>query len=81
MKLFLIGNGSIGRKGKSNELELFDKIIVEKAKKEKPNFLFIGLASAFSDSYYDIMKNNYKKLGCNTFYLKKSNLVNNPNIV
>ena len=54
MKLFLIGNGSIGRKGKSNELELFDKIIVEKAKKEKPNFLFIGLASAFSDSYYDI---------------------------
>ncbi|MBR4262597.1 MAG: Type 1 glutamine amidotransferase-like domain-containing protein [Bacilli bacterium] len=81
MKYFLIGNGSIGRRGQINELEPFDKIIVEHTKKDNPNFLFIGLASSFADSYYDIMKNNYKRIGCNTSYLKKSNLVNNPDIV
>jgi dipeptidase E len=81
MKYFLIGNGSIGRRGQINELEPFDKIIVEKTNKANPNFLFIGLASQFSDSYYDIMKNNYKKLGCYPTYLKKSNLINNPEIV
>ena len=81
MNFFLIGNGSIGRRGMINELEPFDKIIVEKTNKEKPIFLFIGLASNFSDSYYDIMKNNYKKLGCSPIYLKKSNLINNPDIV
>ena len=81
MRFFLIGNGNCGRNKTPNELEPFDKIIVESTNKDKPNFLFIGLASTFSDSYYDIMKNNYKKLGCNTIYLKKSNLINNPNIV
>ncbi len=81
MHLFLIGNGNCGRNNTPNELEPFDRVIVAKTNKEKPNFLFIGLASSFSDSYYDLMKKNYKSLGCNIFYLKKSNLINNPDIV
>ena len=49
--------------------------------KEKPIFLFVGLASSFSDSYYDDMKKIYQKLGCHTTYLKKKNILNNPDIV
>lgn len=49
--------------------------------KERPNFLFIGLANKFSDSYYDTMKDIYKELGCECSYLKKKNLINNYDIV
>ena len=63
------------------ETKLIDEEIVKMTKKENPNFLFIGLASSHSDSYYDTMKSIYKDLGCNTVYLKKSNIINNPDIV
>lgn len=81
MHLFLIGNGNVGKNNTENELEIIDKIIVKSTNKENPNFLFVGLASSFADSYYDVMKKNYKSLGCETVYLKKSNLKNNPDIV
>ena len=81
MHIFLIGGGSNGRAGKPNDLEPIDKLIVESTKKSNPKFLFIGLASSFADSYYDLMKNNYRSLGAVPVYLKKKNILNNPDIV
>ena len=81
MKLMLIGGGEIGRGSTNYETKEIDEEIVKMSDKEKPNLLFIGLASSFSDSYYDYIKNIYKELGCNTVYLKKKNVINNPDIV
>ena len=78
-KLMLIGGGNT-RNGIYNTKEI-DEEIIRMTNKDKPNFLFIGLANSFADSYYDSMKTIYKNLGCNTVYLKKSNIVNNPDIV
>ncbi len=80
-KFMLIGGGNVGRGHTSYETETIDKEIVKMAGKENPNFLFIGLASNFSDSYYDTMKKIYKNLGCETVYLKKKNILNNRDIV
>ena len=38
----------------------FDEEIVKMPGKVNPNFLFVGLASSFSDSYFDTMKKIYK---------------------
>lgn len=81
MKLMLIGGGSNGHNNHPYETKEIDEEIVKMTNKENPIFLFIGLASSFSDSYYDVMKEIYKKLGCKTTYLKKSNIINNPDIV
>lgn len=80
-KFVLIGGGNVGRGNTEYETENIDKEIVKITEKENPNFLFIGLASNFSDSYYDTMKKIYKELGCNCAYLKKKNILNNPDIV
>ena len=81
MKLMLIGGGSNGHNNHPYETREIDEEVVKMTNKENPVFLFIGLASSFSDSYYDVMKEIYKKLGCKTTYLKKSNILNNPSIV
>lgn len=81
MKLMLIGGGETGRGDKAYSTGAIDQEIVKMTEKEKPNFLFIGLASNFSDSYYDTMKVIYKDLGCDCAYLKKKNILNNPDIV
>lgn len=81
MKLMLIGGGEVGRGTTSYETKEIDEEVVKMTEKENPNFLFVGLASKFSDSYYDTMKKIYKELGCNTAYLKKKNILNNPDIV
>lgn len=75
-KYVLIGGGET-RKDKGYETGEIDSEIVKLVKKDKKNFLFIGLANNFSDSYYDAMKNIYKKLGCDCSYLKKKNILNN----
>ncbi|MBQ9019105.1 MAG: Type 1 glutamine amidotransferase-like domain-containing protein [Bacilli bacterium] len=80
-KLMLIGGGDTGRGTTSYETKEIDEEIVKMTEKEKPNFLFIGLASSHSDSYYDTMKKIYKDLNCETVYLKKKNIINNPDIV
>lgn len=80
-KMILIGGGDIGRGNTAYETKEIDEEIVKMTNLEKPNFLFIGLASSFSDSYYDIIKKIYKNLGCETVYLKKKNIINNPDIV
>lgn len=81
MKLMLIGGGETGRGDKVYSTKEIDEEIVKMSEKEKPNFLFIGLASSFSDSYYDTMKLIYRNLGCECAYLKKKNILNNPDIV
>lgn len=66
MKLMLIGGGDIGRVGTNYETAKIDEEIVKMTGKENPNFLFIGLASSFADSYYKVIKDIYKNLGCKT---------------
>lgn len=66
MKLMLIGGGDIGRADTNYETKEIDEEIVRLAGKEKPKFLFIGLASSFADSYYKIIRDIYKNLGCET---------------
>ena len=80
-KFMLIGGGNVGRGNSEYETDIIDKEIVKMANKDNPNFLFVGLASSFSDSYYDTMKKIYKELGCTCSYLKKKNILNNPDIV
>ena len=80
-KLMLIGGGDTGRGETLYNTQEIDEEVVKLTGKETPNFLFIGLASSHSDSYYDTMKKIYKELGCETVYLKKSNILNNPDIV
>lgn len=81
MKLMLIGGGEIGRGLTPYETKEIDEEIVKLSGKDNPNVLFVGLASSFSDSYYDVVKNIYKNLGCTPVYLKKNNLIHNPDIV
>lgn len=80
-KYMLIGGGDVGRGNTSYETEKIDTEIVKMTAKENPNFLFIGLASSFSDSYFDTMKKIYQNLGCIPVYLKKKNILNNRSIV
>ena len=55
-KLVLIGGGEIGKGNTSYETKEIDEEIVKLAGKTIPNLLFIGLASSYSDSYYDLIK-------------------------
>lgn len=80
-KLMLIGGGDTGRGTSQYETKEIDEEVVKMTEKENPIFLFIGLASSHSDSYYDTMKKIYQELGCTTEYLKKKNILNNPDIV
>ena len=66
MKIVAIGGGEIGRAGTSYQTKEMDEEIVRLTNKENPKFLFIGLASSFADSYYKIIKDIYKNLGCET---------------
>ncbi len=77
----LIGGGNNTDSRLPYENEIIDKEIVNLVKKENPIFLFIGLASNNSDSNYDQIKKYYQKLNCQTEYLKKKNIINNPDIV
>ncbi len=81
MKLVLIGGGEVGRGNTEYETKIIDEEIIKMTNKENPTLLFVGLASSFSDSYYDVIKNNYKELGATPVYLKKNNLIHNPDLV
>jgi len=80
-KFMLIGGGNVGRGDTLYETSTIDKEIVNMSEKEKPNFLFVGIASSFSDSYFKTIKKIYTDLGCECSYLKKKNIINNPDIV
>ena len=57
-KCVLIGGGEIGRGTTQYETRKIDEAIVQLTEKNNPNFLFIGLASSYADSYYDTIKKN-----------------------
>ena len=80
-KCVLIGGGDIGKGRTIYQTKEIDEEIVKLTHKDNSNFLFIGLASSYADSYYDTIKKIYKNLGCKTVYLKKNNLIHNPDLV
>ena len=65
-----IGGGEVGL----NETYEIDKFIVESAKKENPNFLFIPTASKDAPAYVKIIDKLYGELGCKTDTLYLSNV-------
>ncbi len=77
MKMILIGGGNIGRADTKYETGKIDEDVVKLSGKNNPNFLFVGLASSFSDSYYKIIKEIYSNLGCTTGKISNKTLKNN----
>ncbi len=77
----LIGGGNTTDKNSPYETKEIDEIIVNQTTINNPTFLYIGLASSYSDSRYDHIKKIFQNLNCKTQYLKKSNIINNPQIV
>lgn len=74
MKLVLIGGGEIGKSDTKYETKEIDEEIVKLTGKKNPKFLFVGLASSFADSYYKVIKDIYKNLGCETGKISKKTL-------
>ena len=77
----LIGGGEIGKGETSYETVNIDQEIVRMSGVSHPHFLFIGFANDYAESYYEIIKKNFKKLGCTTSFLKKKNCLHNPELV
>lgn len=76
-KIIAIGGGENGREGYPYETKEIDEEIVRQTELTNPNFLFIGLASGKSEeSYFNVMKNIYSKLNCNTDILRLSEIYN-----
>ena len=75
-KIVAIGGGENGYGTSLYETGLFDKEIIALTKKERPNFLFIGLANDNPDSYYQVMRNIYEGIyDCKTDYLTLDEVV------
>lgn len=68
--IIAIGGGEIV----DNETYEIDKFIVDSAKKENPNFLFIPTASKDAEPYIENINNLYESLGCKTDTLYLSNV-------
>ena len=68
--IIAIGGGEVSQ----NETYEIDKFIVESAKKEKPNFLFITTASKDAKPYIKAINDLYESLGCKTDTLYLSNV-------
>lgn len=71
----LIGGGENGREGTNYETEKIDKEIVNLLpnKKEK-NFLFIAHGNDYEKEYYEVIKNNFEKIGCKCEILYKNEI-------
>ena len=75
-KILAIGGGENGRGEHPYETGPFDREIVRLTGKDDPNFLFIGLANSFADSYYATMCDIFHgRLGCtHTDHLTEADL-------
>lgn len=81
-KAVIIGGGEIGRKGTAYETQKIDKEIVTLTGKQAPNFLFLGFANInHIESYFRVIKRNYRNLGCNCKTILKKELNNRELIV
>lgn len=68
--IITIGGGEVAQ----NQTYEIDKFIVESAKKENPNFLFIPTASKDAEPYIKTINKLYESLGCKTDTLYLSNV-------
>ncbi len=72
-KLVCIGGGNVPRYMKGtllpHETKEIDEEIVKLANKKNPRFLFISLASAHPDEYYEGIFKVYNELGCTVSHL------------
>ena len=75
-RIVAIGGGENGRGDYPYETGPFDREIVRLTGKDDPNFLFIGLANSFADSYYATMCDIFHgRLGCtHTDHLTEADL-------
>jgi len=80
-KIIALGGGEIGRPKKEGgfypvETIAIDKEIIAQSGKKRPNLLFIPTASSDSQSYFEIVKKHFSKLGCkpDVLYLIKTKL-------
>ena len=74
-KIVAIGGGENGRPGTKYETESLDKEICYLSNKKHPNFLFIGLANIYSDSYYETMCKIYRDIyNCKTDHLTEEDI-------
>lgn len=76
-KIVAIGGGENGHHNTKYETAPFDKEIIRLTGKEKPNFLFIGLANNYPDYYFEVMDGIYNGMyGCQTDYLRYEEIRN-----
>lgn len=70
-KIVAIGGGENGHHNTKYETGPFDKEIIRLTGKEKPNFLFIGLANTYADYYFEVMDGIYGGMyNCSTDCLR-----------
>lgn len=78
-KIVAIGGGENGRSGTAYETGPFDREIVALTGKERPNFLFVGLANDDPEFYYQVMRAIYRdRFGCPTQDLTRGDLRSFP---
>ncbi len=66
-KIVAIGGGDVGRHGTSYETGAIDREIVRLSGRERPHFLFIGIAKRNADGYFSTMRDIYGGMyGCET---------------
>lgn len=67
--IIAIGGGESGWMGSPYETFVFDSTAVSLTGKQHPLMVFIGFAAADPLLYYNLIKDNYKKIGCKTSHL------------
>jgi len=69
-KIVAIGGGENGRPGTNYETGVIDREIISMAGRERPRFLFVGLANVYAEGYYSVMHAIYHGMyGCETEHL------------
>ncbi len=81
-KIIALGGGEIGRPNKRGgfypiETISIDKEIISQTNKKNPSLLFIPTASNDSESYSEVVKKHFSKLGCqvDVLYLIREELI------
>lgn len=64
MKIFAMGGGENGWNGSVYNMEKFDREIIKLSKKSRPILLFIGFAANVEEVYFEVIENNFSRLGC-----------------
>lgn len=74
-KIVAIGGGDVGRHGTSYETGAIDRAIVRLSDRERPHFLFVGIAKRNAAGYFCTMRDIYGGMyGCETDILTSVNM-------